>query len=176
MTAPDNPYFSRALVNRYWKHFFSRGLVDPEDDMRRRIPASNPELLAALAQHFVKSRFDLKDLVRTICQSQVYQLSAEANAYNLEDNTASRPLLSPASGGRGLLDSIDDVLMTKSNLGGAPSIAAGCASRATAALPLSLTILPADLWHAGRIDFLRMRTDRHGQPGPVLAFDEFQAK
>ncbi len=50
MAAPDNPFFAPALVNRYWKHFFSRGIVDPEDDMRVTNPASNPELLDALAQ------------------------------------------------------------------------------------------------------------------------------
>jgi hypothetical protein len=122
MTAPDNPYFSRALVNRYWKHFFSRGLVDPEDDMRATNPASNPELLAALAEHVVKSRFDLKDLVRTICHSKVYQLSAEANAYNLKDTQHHARFYPRRLAAEVLLDSIDDVLMTKSNLGGAPPL------------------------------------------------------
>jgi hypothetical protein len=122
MTAPENPYFSKALVNRYWKHFFSRGLVDPEDDMRATNPASNPELLEALAKHFVKSKFDLKDLVRTICRSSVYQLSTEANAYNLEDKQHHARFYPRRLMAEALLDSIDDVLMTKSNLGGAPQL------------------------------------------------------
>jgi hypothetical protein len=122
MTAPENPYFSRALVNRYWKHFFGRGLVDPEDDMRATNPASHPELLDALARHFVKSRFDLKDLVRTICQSRVYQLSTEANAFNLEDRQHHARFYPRRMMAEVLLDSIDDVLMTKSNLGGAPPL------------------------------------------------------
>ena len=75
----DNPFFARSLVNRYWKHFFGRGLVDPEDDMRVTNPASNPELLDALAKDFVEHGFDLKDLVRTICTSTTYQLAAEPN-------------------------------------------------------------------------------------------------
>ena len=66
MARPDNPFFARALVNRYWKHFFSRGIVEPEDDMRQTNPPSNPELFDALAKHFIASGFDLKDLVRTI--------------------------------------------------------------------------------------------------------------
>jgi hypothetical protein len=122
MTAPENPFFSKALVNRYWKHFLGRGLVDPEDDMRATSPASNPELLDALAQHFLKSRFDLKDLVRTICQSSVYQLSAEANTYNLEDTQHHARFYPRRMIAEVLLDSIDDVLQTKSNLGGAPSL------------------------------------------------------
>src|SRR5262249_21994588 len=82
VTQPDNPYFARALVNRYWKHFFGRGLVDPEDDLRATNPPSNPELLDALARHFVEKIYDLKDLVRTLCTSQVYQLDHVANEHN----------------------------------------------------------------------------------------------
>ncbi|MFY8057126.1 MAG: DUF1549 domain-containing protein, partial [Planctomycetaceae bacterium] len=63
MAAPENPFFARALVNRYWKHFFGRGIVDPEDDLRVTNPPSNPALLDALAKHFVDHRFDLQDLV-----------------------------------------------------------------------------------------------------------------
>jgi hypothetical protein len=85
MTSKDNRFFARSLANRYWKHFFSRGLVDPEDDMRETNPPTNPALLDALGAHFVKSGFDLKDLVRTICRSQVYQLSALPNDYNKVD-------------------------------------------------------------------------------------------
>jgi hypothetical protein len=85
MASPDNPFFAPALVNRYWKHFFDRGLVDPEDDMRVTNPSSNPELLQRLARSFIESGFDLKHLVRTICQSQTYQLSSEPNDYNLSD-------------------------------------------------------------------------------------------
>ena len=122
MTAPDNPYFSRALVNRYWRHFFGRGLIDPEDDMRETNPASNPELLDALARHFIEHGFDLKDLVRTICRSNVYQLSSAANDYNLKDTQHFARFYPRRMSAEVLLDSIDDVLMTKSFLGGAPAL------------------------------------------------------
>ena len=85
MEAKDNPFFARSLVNRYWKHFFSRGIVEPEDDMRETNPPSNPELLDRMAEQFVKSDFDLKELVRTICRSKTYQLSSLPNDYNLKD-------------------------------------------------------------------------------------------
>ena len=85
MAEEDNPFFARALVNRYWKHFFSRGIVEPEDDMRETNPPSNPELLDGLAKHFVATKFDLKELVRTICNSSTYQLTAFPNEYNLKD-------------------------------------------------------------------------------------------
>ena len=66
MTAPDNPYFARAMANWVWAQLFSKGLVDPPDDMSRANPPVHPELLDALAQHFVAAKFDLRDLIRTI--------------------------------------------------------------------------------------------------------------
>ena len=85
MSDPQNPFFAKALVNRYWKHFFSRGIVEPEDDMRETNPPANPELLNNLSQHFIASKFDIKGLVRTICNSSTYQLSSLPNEYNLKD-------------------------------------------------------------------------------------------
>ena len=81
----DNPYFARALVNRYWKHFLGRGLVEPEDDMRVSNPPSNPELLDALADSFVRSGYDLKALVRLIATSKAYDRSSLPNATNERD-------------------------------------------------------------------------------------------
>lgn len=85
MSRKDNPFFAHTLVNRYWKHFFNRGLVEPEDDMRETNPPVNPELLGALAADFVKSGYDLKQLIRTITNSTTYQLSAVPNAHNARD-------------------------------------------------------------------------------------------
>ncbi len=85
MTSKDNRFFARSLANRYWKHFFNRGLVDPEDDMRETNPPTNPELLDALASHFQKSGYDLKSLVATICRSKTYQLSSLPNEHNKVD-------------------------------------------------------------------------------------------
>ncbi len=85
MSSQDNPFFAKALVNRYWKHFFKRGLIEPEDDIRDTNPATNPELLAALEQHFVASGFDLKELVRVITTSRAYQLSSIPNEHNASD-------------------------------------------------------------------------------------------
>ncbi|WP_417394569.1 DUF1549 domain-containing protein [Gimesia chilikensis] len=85
LSRTDNPFFAKALVNRYWKHFFGRGIVEPEDDMRATNPPANPELLDGLAKHFVESGFDLKELVRKICRSNAYQLSSLPNEYNLKD-------------------------------------------------------------------------------------------
>ncbi|MSR42817.1 MAG: DUF1553 domain-containing protein [Pedosphaera sp.] len=85
LSAKDNPFFAHTLANRYWKHFFNRGLVEPEDDMRETNPPVNPELLDALARYFVASKYDMKQFVRTLCQSKTYQLSSVPNKYNAAD-------------------------------------------------------------------------------------------
>ena len=85
MRDPENPFFARMLVNRYWKHFFGRGIVEPEDDMRVTNPATHPQLIEDLAEYFVASGYDLKDLIRVICNSRTYQLSADPNGYNTDD-------------------------------------------------------------------------------------------
>jgi hypothetical protein len=121
MTSRKNPWFAKALVNRYWKHFFGRGLVDPEDDMRDTNPPSNPELLDALAAHFVASGFDLKDLVGTLARSTTYQLSAEPNAYNAKDRhhfSRFYPRRLPAEV---LLDSVNTLTGGRSQFDGLPA-------------------------------------------------------
>lgn len=75
VTAPENPYFARAAVNRMWAHFFGRGLVNPIDDMHNENPASHPQVLQVLADEFRASGFDRKHLVRCICATQAYQRS-----------------------------------------------------------------------------------------------------
>ncbi|MCI0748504.1 MAG: DUF1549 and DUF1553 domain-containing protein [Verrucomicrobia subdivision 3 bacterium] len=120
MTAKENRFFARALVNRYWKHFFGRGLVDPEDDMRETNPPTNPDLLDALARHFVTSGFDLKNLVRTICQSQVYQLSALPNEHNTVDRHNFSRYYPKRLTAEVLFDAINDVTRAESKFEGVP--------------------------------------------------------
>jgi hypothetical protein len=113
MAERDNPFFARALVNRYWKHFFGRGLVEPEDDLRATNPPTNPELLDALAKHFVEHHYDLKDLIRTLCTSQVYRLSAVPNAHNADDRQNFSRFLPKRLQAEVLLDAIDEVTGAK---------------------------------------------------------------
>jgi hypothetical protein len=121
MVAPENPYFAPSLVNRYWKHFFGRGLVDPEDDMRVTNPASNPELLTALSQHFIESGYDMRDLIRQMVTSETYQLSSEANDVNLSDRRNHSRFYPKRLQAEVLLDSIDTFLGTHSAFDGMPA-------------------------------------------------------
>jgi hypothetical protein len=85
LVSPDNPYFSRAIVNRVWANFFGIGLVDPVDDLRKTNPASNEELLDATAKFLAAQKFDLKALMRAILQSETYQRSSVALKENASD-------------------------------------------------------------------------------------------
>jgi uncharacterized protein DUF1549/uncharacterized protein DUF1553 len=94
MTSADNAFFARNLANRVWAHLLGRGLVEPVDDVRATNPPSNRELLDALAAEFVKQKFDMRGLIRTICASRVYQHSARPNATSERDEqNFSRALL-----------------------------------------------------------------------------------
>ncbi len=86
ITAEDNPFFARNFVNRYWSYLMGRGLVEPVDDLRATNPPTHPELMEALTEDFVKHRYDVKHLIRTICASKVYQLASRPTSQADRDN------------------------------------------------------------------------------------------
>jgi hypothetical protein len=85
LTSRQNKYFAKAAVNRLWAHFFARGFVNPIDDMNDDNAPSHPELLALLADEFKASSFDLKHLIRAICNSNAYQRSSKPLPENEQD-------------------------------------------------------------------------------------------
>lgn len=121
MKSPGNPFFAKALVNRYWKHFFHRGLIEPEDDIRDSNPPTNPELLAALEKSFVDSGHDLKALVRVITTSQAYQLSATPNGYNVVDRQNYSRYYPRRLQAEVLLDAIDRLSGTQTDFANLPA-------------------------------------------------------
>jgi hypothetical protein len=86
LTAADNPYFAKALVNRVWHNFLGRGLVEAEDDLRQTNPPTNPELFDALAKDFIAHSYDVKYLIRLILNSATYQRSANPLPENITDD------------------------------------------------------------------------------------------
>ena len=85
ITKPDNPYFARASANWVWAQFFGRGIAEPADDLSRANPPVHPELLDALAKHFVEHKYDLRELVRTVATSEAYGLSSSVVPGNERD-------------------------------------------------------------------------------------------
>lgn len=80
LTATENPWFARAIVNRAWSWFLGRGIIHEPDDIRPDNPPVNPELLAFLEQELVKADFDLRHLYRIILNSATYQQSSLSEA------------------------------------------------------------------------------------------------
>ena len=85
ITSPDNDLFPQVMANRVWADLMGRGLVEPVDDFRATNPASNPELMQALGDHFRDSGYSLTEIVRAIAGSNVYQLSSLPSDRNIAD-------------------------------------------------------------------------------------------
>jgi hypothetical protein len=115
-----NPFFARAVANRYWAHFFGRGIVDPLDDMRVTNPPSNPELLDALAKDLVDHKYSLKHLIKTICKSRTYGLSSTPNEFNRNDRQAYSRYYPKRMGAEVLFDAVCQVTDSPTQFNGLP--------------------------------------------------------
>ena len=121
MVAPENPWFARNLANRFWAHFFGRGLVEPVDDVRASNPPSNPELLAALTRHLVDYQFDPKALIRFITASRTYQTSSHPNETNENDEQNFSRAVFRRLPAEVLMDSVSDVTGVPEKFAGVPA-------------------------------------------------------
>ncbi len=86
LTSPENPFFARNIVNRIWRNFMGRGLIEPVDDLRDTNPATNDELLNALVKDFVAHNYDVDYLIGTIMRSATYQTSSRPLKENVDDD------------------------------------------------------------------------------------------
>ena len=120
MVGKDNPYFARAVANRYWAHFFGRGIVDPIDDMRVTNPPTNPDLLDALAKELVDNNYSLKHLIKVIVKSRTYQLSAIPNQFNKHDKQTYARFYPRRMPAEVLYDAVNQVTNAPSSFGGLP--------------------------------------------------------
>jgi hypothetical protein len=122
MTAPENPQFARNVVNRFWGYAMGHGLVEPLDDMRATNPASNPELLDAMAKDFVAHKYDVKYLLKTIYRSRAYQLSSAVTDGNKSDtaNTYFTRYTTRRLTAEQLADAIDTATGTQEKYPGLP--------------------------------------------------------
>jgi hypothetical protein len=86
LTSASNRSFAKSIVNRVWRNFMGRGLVEAEDDLRATNPPTNAPLMDALADEFVKNGYDVKRLIREILVSTTYQRSSQAVGVNGADD------------------------------------------------------------------------------------------
>lgn len=109
LASPDNDYFARSVVNRYMYYLLGRGLVDPVDDLRSTNPPTNIALMNALSEQLVESQFDLKQLIRSIVSSRLYQLDSQPTAENAADSRFYSHFKVKRLPAEALLDAIDQV-------------------------------------------------------------------
>ena len=121
LTAPQNPYFGKAIVNRVWKNFLGRGLVEAVDDLRLTNPPSDAALLDAVSRDFIANGFDLRHLMRQIMNSAVYQRSATPLPENGADDTYYSHFLVRRLSGEVILDALSSVTGSPENFPGYPA-------------------------------------------------------
>jgi len=115
ITNGSNPFFARAMANRFWHQLFARGLVNPVDNMHDDNGATHPELLAALAEQFTRNDFDTKYLFRAICNSETYQRTSNPFGNNADDKDSYSHRLVRVLSPEQLYDSITEATGAKLN-------------------------------------------------------------
>ena len=120
LTSQENPLFARNIVNRTWGYLMGTALVEPIDDLRATNPPSNPELLDALAEDFVRNGHDLKKLMRAIMTSRVFQLTSTTTESNAGDTQFFSHYPTVRLPAEVMLDAIDFVCGTQERFAGVP--------------------------------------------------------
>lgn len=121
LASHKNEAFAKNLSNIIWAHFFGIGIVDPVDDMRVSNPPSNPQLLEHLADRLVVHQFEIKGLIREICNSRTYQTSTRRNESNRWDEREFSHQKIRRLRAEVLLDCITQVTQTSDRLPGLPA-------------------------------------------------------
>ncbi|MGE0759872.1 MAG: DUF1549 domain-containing protein, partial [Pirellulaceae bacterium] len=121
IASDENPFFAQVMVNRVWADLFGRGLVEPVDDLRATNPASNEPLLVRLGEAFRDCRYDLQQLLRTICTSHVYELSSLPSERNVADTRNYSRHYRTRLRAEVLLDAVTDVTGVDDSFRGMPA-------------------------------------------------------
>ncbi|MGA8593175.1 MAG: DUF1549 domain-containing protein [Bryobacteraceae bacterium] len=121
LVAPTNPFFARNIVNRLWRNFMGRGLIEPVDDLRATNPSTNDELLAELVKDFTAHNFDIDYMIRTIMQSATYQATSEPLKENAGDDKYGSHYLIKRLPAEVLLDAYSQVTQEPEKFGGYPA-------------------------------------------------------
>ncbi|MCA9082605.1 MAG: DUF1553 domain-containing protein [Planctomycetaceae bacterium] len=120
LTSAANKDFARSVANRYVAYLLGRGLVEPVDDMRATNPPTNPAMLEQLADSFIASGFDLKQLIRIIMTSRLYQLDSQPTTANASDEKFYSHFKVKRLSAEPLLDAIDYVTQSQTKFKGLP--------------------------------------------------------
>ena len=121
IASKDNQYFAKSYVNRIWSYLMGVGLIEPIDDIRAGNPPTNPKLLDRMSEEFVKSGYNVQELVRTICKSRVYQQSIATSRWNQDDDINYSHALARCLPAEVIYDTLHRATGTVERLGGMPA-------------------------------------------------------
>jgi hypothetical protein len=121
LASADNPFFARNIVNRLWRNFMGRGLIEPVDDLRATNPATNDELPDELVKDFTAHNFDIDYMIRTIMQSATYQASSQPLKENAGDDKYGSHYLIKRLPAEVLLDAYSEVTKEPEKFAGYPA-------------------------------------------------------
>ena len=128
---PENPWFTKCIVNRVWAWIMGRGIIHEPDDIRDDNPPSNPELLAYLEKEMIQSGYNLRHLYRIILTSQTYQFSSIPRNSSPEAMANFASYLPRRLEAEVLIDAINDIT--------------GTSDLYTSAIPEPFTYMPRDV-------------------------------
>ncbi|MBC8354491.1 MAG: DUF1553 domain-containing protein [Planctomycetes bacterium] len=81
ITSSHDDRFSKVMVNRLWRRYLGRGLIEPVDDWKSvEDAASHPDLLLYLSRQMILSGYDLKHVARLILNSHTYQRQIKSSS------------------------------------------------------------------------------------------------
>jgi hypothetical protein len=125
---PENPWFTRAIVNRTWAWLFGRGIIHEPDDIRPDNPPAVPEILPLLERELIAARYDLKALLRLILNSRTYQFSSIARSDKAQADAAFARYLPRRLEAEVLIDALNQIT--------------GTTEKYTSAIPEPFTFVP----------------------------------
>jgi hypothetical protein len=116
LVSEGNPLVGRVTVNRAWRAFFGKGLLETSGDFGTQSNSpSHPDLLDWLALEFIEKGWSMKKLHRLIVMSQTYRQSATVSEDLLQRDPENRLL---ARGPRHRLDGeiVRDAVLSASGI------------------------------------------------------------
>lgn len=82
ITSPNNPRFTRVIVNRLWKKVFGAALTEPMDNLTDESKARIPELEKYLEKLLIEQRYDMKKFLTVLLNTGAYQSEAFREEYD----------------------------------------------------------------------------------------------
>lgn len=82
VTSPENPRFTRVIVNRLWKRMFGAPLTVFFDDLKDGAPSVVPELEPHLEKLMIALRYDMKAFLSVLAHTKSYRASVSREEYD----------------------------------------------------------------------------------------------